>query len=116
MLDLQRRFAFHKNFLELVLASGPQPEVAWNAEEVGRSVDEVSELGRQGRKIRSKAAKLISALMRETGDEWIRQRCVESLQRLNHESPTNLASVRSASPAGAEPAFTKVKDVFTGGL
>jgi hypothetical protein len=115
-LDLQRRFAFHKNFLELVLASGPQPEVAWNAEEVGRSVDEVSKLGRQERKVRSKAVRLISALLRETGDEWIRQRCVESLQWLNHESPTNLASVRSASPAGAEPAFTKVKDVFTGGL
>jgi hypothetical protein len=116
MLDLQRRFAFHKNFLELVLASGPQPEVAWNAEVVGRSVDEVSELGRQGRNVRSKAVKLISALMRETGDEWIRQRCVESLQRLNHESPTNLASVRGASPAGAEPAFTEGENVFTGGL
>ena len=115
-LDLQRRFAFHKNFLELVLASGPQPEVAWNAEAVGRSVDEVSELGRQGRKVRSAAVKLISALMRKTGDEWIRQRCGESLQRLNHESPTNLASVRGASPASAEPVFTEDEDVLTGGL
>ena len=47
VLDLKRRFAFHKSFLELVLASGPQPEVAWDAEEVGRSIDAVSELGRQ---------------------------------------------------------------------
>jgi len=100
----------------LVLASGPQPEVAWNAEAVGRSVDALSELGRRGRKVRSNAVKLISALMNETGDEWIRQRCVESLQRLNHESPLTLASVRGASHAGAEPAFAEDEDVFTGGL
>jgi hypothetical protein len=111
-LDRQRRFAFHKRFLERVLASGPRPEVAWNAEAVGRSVDALSELGRQGRKVRSEAAKLISALMREIGDEWIYQQCVEGLHRLNKESPTNLASRRGASPAGTELAFTDEEDIF----
>jgi hypothetical protein len=116
VLDLHRRFAFQKRFLEQVLASGPQPEVAWNAEQVGQAVNAMSELGRQGRKVRSAAVKLLSELMRKTGDEWIRQQCVEGLQRLNHESPTSLASKRGASRASTETAFTEVEDVITGGL
>jgi hypothetical protein len=115
-LDLHRRFSFQKRFLEQVLASGPQPEVSWNAEEVGRAVNAVSELGHQGRKVRSAAVKLISELMRKTGDEWIRQQCVEGLLRLNHESPASLASKRGASRASAETAFTEGEDVITGGL
>jgi hypothetical protein len=115
MLDLQRRFAYQKRFLERVLASGPQPEIAWNAEAVGRSIDAVSELGRQGRKVRSEAVKVISGLMRETGDEWIRRQCVEGLQRLSPALPANLASLQGVSPASAEAAFTEGEDVFTGG-
>ena len=115
MLDLQRRFAYQKRFLERVLASGPQPEIAWNAEAVGRSIDAVSELGRQGRKVRSEAVKVISGLMRETGDEWIRRQCVEGLQRLSPALPANLAFLHGVSPASAEAAFTQGEDVFTGG-
>lgn len=93
-LDLQRRFAYQKKFLERVLASGPQPEVAWNSEEVGRSLNAVSEIGLQGPKVRPNAVKLLSAVMRETDDEMIRKQCEAGLQKLGAATHANLASLR----------------------
>ena len=114
VLDLQRRFAYQKRFLKWMLASGPQPEVAWNAEAVGRSVDVVSELGRQGPKVRPHAVKLLSAVMRETRHEWIRRQCAEGLQSLGAASPDNLASRHDAAPADVETAPVDIGDFLTG--
>jgi len=95
-LDLQRRFAYQKKFLERVLASGPQPEVAWNSEEVGRSVNAVSEIGLQGPKVRPNAVKLLSAVMRETDDEMIRKQCeAASRSWAPHRMPTWLPCAAS---------------------
>src|SRR5438093_54357 len=41
-VDRQRRFAWHKRFLEQVIDSTPQPEVAYNVEQVQRSLDAIT--------------------------------------------------------------------------
>ena len=99
-LDLERRFACQKRFLKRVLASGPRPEVAWNPDEVSRSLDTVSELGRQGPRMRSDAVKLLSTIMRETGSELVRRQCEEGLQKLRAAPTVNLASLHGAPTAG----------------
>jgi hypothetical protein len=113
-LDLQRRFAYQRRFLERVLASGPQPEVAWNPEAVGRSVDAVSELGLQGPKVRSNAVKLLSAVMRETDDVLIRRQCEEGLQKLGAAPHVNLASLHAAPHAEVESYSTEIGSPLTG--
>lgn len=113
-LDLQRRFAYEKRFLEGVLRLGPQPEIAWNSEVVGRSIDTVSELGQQGQKVRSHAVKLLWILMRETGDDAIRRQCVVGLQRLGTTPPVHLASLHAPTTTGTEPGITEGEGLLAG--
>jgi hypothetical protein len=115
VLDLQRRFAYQKRFLKRIVASGPQPQVAWNHDAVARSVDILSDLGSQGPRIRKRAVKLLSTVMRETDDSWIRRQCSEGLQRLDAAHPTSLASLHGAPPANAETPPKISGDPLTGG-
>jgi hypothetical protein len=113
-LDLQRRFVYQKRFLERLIASGPQPQLAWSSEAVSRSVDAISELGRQGPKVRSRSVKLLSTLLRESNDEWIRKQCAEGLEKLGAVPPGNLASLHRASPADMGAASLEVGDFLAG--
>jgi hypothetical protein len=114
-LDLQRRFAYQKRFLESILASDPRPQAAWDHEAVIRSVDILSDLGSQGPKVRKRAVKLLSTVMRETDDNWLRCQCAEGLQRLDAAHPTTLASLHGVPPANAETASEISGDPLTGG-
>ncbi len=113
-LDLHRRFVYQKRFLERVLASGPQPEVAWDPEAVSRSVDAISELGRRGSKLGSRSEKLLSTVLRETNDEWIRKQCAVGLAKLGAVPPAGLASLHRASPADPGAASLEVGKFLAG--
>ncbi len=69
---------------------------------MSRSVDAVSELGFRRPKVRPDAVKLLSTVMRETGDESIRRQCEAGLHKLGAPPAVNLASLDGISPAGVE--------------
>ena len=93
-VDRERRFAWHKRFLEDVLQSTPRAEVAFNMEQVQKSLEAITEIGGENPSLREQSEQLVRRVLAQTSDEMTRQRCLESLQRLAKLPPVVV-------PAGA---------------
>jgi len=80
-LNVARRLNYHTRFLREVAQSGPRVDVAWNLDEVKRSLRYIAEHGSEA------DARAISATARifdRTEDEETRRICLESLARINN--------------------------------
>jgi hypothetical protein len=81
-LDIARRLAYHTRFLSEVARSSPRIEVAWNLDQVKRSLQFVADHGSAA------DAKVVSATARifaHTQDNETRRLCLETLSRINSE-------------------------------
>jgi hypothetical protein len=81
-LDDGRRFEYHKRFLREV-ARAPIAEVAYNIEDVRRSLRYVAEAGGRGD---AGAARAAAAIFARTRDDEARRLCVECLYRIDNEA------------------------------
>jgi hypothetical protein len=90
-IDRQRRFAWHKRFLQQVIDSTPPAEVAYNTAQVQRSLDAITEIGEQEPDLREASAALVRRVLAQTADESTRRRCFECLEKL--------ALLRTGAPA-----------------
>jgi hypothetical protein len=97
-LDRQRRFAWHKRFLEEVAGSSPRLEIAYNIEHVRRSLDAITQIVQDGNEFRDASEELVMRVFAQTSDDATRKLCVNCLERLaaqkraKIETPTVLTS------------------------
>jgi hypothetical protein len=80
-LSLQRQTAYHTRFLEAVLKSGPQVEVAWNIQEVRSSLQFLLE--NAALRGNARTAKIAARLFEATEDTEVRELCLASLDQIN---------------------------------
>jgi hypothetical protein len=81
-LDTARSLAYHIRFLREVSRSSPQVEVAWNLDDVKRSLHFVAE---QGAAANAKAVEAVAEIFARTQDDEARRVCLDSLSRINSE-------------------------------
>ena len=98
-LDTSRQLAYHTRFLEEVLASTPVIEVAWNIDDVRRSVEFIADHGAQAGE---RASRLAARVFASTEDFETRRLSVLALTRLDTES-SRRALGRIAREPGLEP-------------
>jgi hypothetical protein len=79
-LDVARRLAYHTRFLRQVSKSSPQIEVAWNLDEVKRSLDFIAEHASEADAAAGSAA---ARIFTRTEDSETRHACLNSLSRIN---------------------------------
>ena len=80
-LSLQRQTAYHTRFLEEVLKSGSQVEVAWNIQDVRNSLQFlVKQAGLRGT---PRTAEIVARLFEATEDAEVRELCLASLDQIN---------------------------------
>ncbi len=96
-VDRDRRFAWHKRFLEDVLQSTPRAEVAFNMEHVQTSLDVITEIGGENEKLRGESEQLVRRVLAQTSDAMTRQRCLECLQRLAKLTPAAVPAAGAVS-------------------
>jgi hypothetical protein len=82
-LDRERKLEFHGRFLRKVSRTTPLVEVAYDVEEVRRSLRYVAEAGARAGASTARAAARIFA---QTADAETRRLCLESLYRINNET------------------------------
>lgn len=82
-IDRQRQLESDIRYLNRVLASGPQIDVAWNLDEVNRRLDEIAALKPTGKELDSGLAELIGKVFAQTRDVETRRRCLNCLALLN---------------------------------
>src|SRR5439155_4589738 len=75
----QRRFAWHKRFLEEVAGSSPRPEVAFNIQQVQRSIDAITQIGQDSEEFKQASEDLVRRILVQTSDDTTRQLCVNCL-------------------------------------
>jgi hypothetical protein len=97
-LNRQRRFAWHKRFLEEVVDSSPRPEIAYNIEQVQRSIDAITQIGQEGGECREASENLVRRLLARTSDDATRQLCVNCLERLTAQKPGRIEAPENVSP------------------
>ena len=81
-LDAERSLAFHKRFLQEVARSSPLVEIAFNIEDVQRSLRYVAEAGERGD---AGAARAAAKIFAQTKDAETRRLCIDCLYRINNE-------------------------------
>ena len=79
-LDIARRLDHHTKFLQLVSKSSAEVDVAWNLEEVRRSLQFIAEHGDDAG---AHAVSAASKIFARTKDDETRRACLESLSRIN---------------------------------
>ena len=85
-LDIARRLDHHTKFLREVAKSTAQVEVAWNIDDIRRSLNFIAD---HGDKAGSNAATATSKIFSRTRDDEIRRACLESLSRINNNKARN---------------------------
>jgi len=85
-LDIARRLDHHTKFLREVAKSTAQVEVAWNIDDIRRSLNFIAD---HGDKAGSNAATATSKIFSRTRDDEIRRACLESLSRINSNKARN---------------------------
>jgi len=85
-LDIARRLDHHTRFLREVAKSTAQVEVAWNIDDIRRSLNFIAD---HGDKAGSNAATATSKIFSRTRDDEIRRACLESLSRINSNKARN---------------------------
>lgn len=98
-LDVARRLSYHTRFLRQVAKSTPQIEVAWNLEEVRRSLHFVAEHAAEAD---SGAATAAGKIFTRTEDAETRRACLDSLSRMTTRKARNellrLSQIASLDP------------------
>ncbi len=98
-LDVNRRLAYHTRFLRHVARSTPQIEVAWNLDEVRRSLHFVAE---HAEGANSAAASAAAKIFTRTEDSETRRACLDSLSRMTTGRARNellrLSQIASLDP------------------
>jgi hypothetical protein len=97
-VDQLRRFAWNRNFLERVLAAGPDPDVVANMAAVRRSLRELRDIGQECASCRVVAEDLVTRVLSSTKDEGVRAECAECLEILAGRDVSRAASSRSPAP------------------
>ncbi len=82
-LDTERQLAYHRRFLREVSKSGPLVEVAWQIEDVRRSLLFVAE---HGARADARTARAAARIFSQTNDEEIRRLSLNCLYRINNET------------------------------
>ena len=102
-LDVARRLTYHTKFLRQVAKSTPQIEVAWDLDEVRRSLHFVAE---HGAAADSGAASAAGNIFTRTDDVETRRACLDSLSRMTSRKARNellrLSQIASLDPAWKE--------------
>lgn len=79
-LDVARRLAYHKRFIREVAKSTPRIDVAWNVDEVKRSLLFIA---KHGSAADSAVVGAAARIFSRTEDSATRRACLESLSRIN---------------------------------
>jgi hypothetical protein len=85
-LDISRRISYHTRFLQQVAKSDYQIDVAWNLEEIRRSLSFIAE---HGDKAGSSAILAAGRIFARTHDEETRRACLDSLSRITSPKAKN---------------------------
>lgn len=85
-LDIARRMSYHTRLLRKVGKSSPQVEIAWNLDEVKRSLQFLAEHAAEADAGAASAAARIFAL---TEDDDTRRACLDTLSRMNTSRAKN---------------------------
>jgi len=85
-LDVSRRLAYHTKFLQQVAKSNYQIDVAWNLEEIRRSLSFIAEHGDEAG---SSAILAAGRIFARTHDEETRRACLDSLSRISSPKAKN---------------------------
>ena len=101
-LDRQRRFAWHKRFLEEVIDSSPRPEIAYNIEHVQRSLDAITEIGQNSDEFRETGEELVRRVLAQTSDDATRRLCVNCLARLAVQKRARIETPIPVTSGGAQ--------------
>ena len=80
-LDIARRVDHHTKFLQLVSKSSAEVDVAWNLEEVRRSLQFIAEHGGEAG---AHAVSAASRIFARTKDDETRRACLDSLSRITN--------------------------------
>ncbi|HET6671535.1 MAG TPA: hypothetical protein VFH15_15010 [Pyrinomonadaceae bacterium] len=80
-LEIARRIAYHTRFLRQVAKSTPRVEVAWNLDEVRRSLQF---LAAHGPEVGSAATHAAATIFLKTDDDETRRACLDSLAHTNN--------------------------------
>jgi hypothetical protein len=62
--------------------SGPEPEVAYNVDQMQRSLDVITQIGEEDADLRASSEALVRRIQAKTSDEAMRRTCADCLQRL----------------------------------
>ena len=85
-LDVARRLNYHTTFLREVAMSNTEIEVAWNLDEIRRSLHFIADHGDDAG---SHAVTATAKIFERTRDDEVRRACLESLSRINHTKARN---------------------------
>jgi hypothetical protein len=85
-LDLARRLSHHTKFLQQVAKSKAEIDVAWNLEEVRRSLHFLAD---NGTAVSGPAVKALAKIFERTRDDETRRACLESLSRISNPRAKN---------------------------
>jgi hypothetical protein len=85
-LDIARRLNYHTDFLREVAKSSAEIEVAWNLDDVRRSLHFIADHGDEAG---SNAVMATAKIFERTRDDEVRRACLESLSRINHTKARN---------------------------
>ena len=107
-LDARRRAAYHERFLDQIVASGPSPDVVWDAAVIGRSVSALS----ADTNPTPKAQLLVSKVCARSTDGDLRLTCLRALQQWNAAAP----ALSHSDAASTQPAATPSPIPASGGI
>jgi hypothetical protein len=85
-LDIARRLDYHTTFLREVAKSSAEVEVAWNLDDIRRSLNFIAD---HGDKAGANAVSATAQIFSRTRDDEIRRACLESLSRINNTKAKN---------------------------
>jgi hypothetical protein len=80
-LDIARRLTYHTEFLREVAKAAAEIEVAWNLDDIRRSLQFIADHGDEAG---SNAVTATAKIFERTRDDEVRRACLESLSRINH--------------------------------
>ena len=85
-LDIARRLSYHTDFLREVAKSNAEIEVAWNLDDIRRSLHFIADHGDEAG---TNAVVPTAKIFERTRDDEVRRACLESLSRINHTKARN---------------------------
>jgi hypothetical protein len=78
-ISRRRKIETHTQFLEQVLASGPKLEVAWNMDDIEKSLQSLSRLAGNDARERSQVQAFLSRILQQTADSQVRAKVLAAV-------------------------------------